>query len=313
MASVRAGPPANSGSQSAAPYLSIGLPVFNGERYLNECIESIVRQSFRDFELIICDNASTDATHLIALEWSRRDSRIRVHRTVKNLGAAPNFNSAFQLSRGEFFKWCAADDLLVDTHFRTCLDLLQANPDAVLAYPGTLDIDTVGNSLGERHDAGVERTGDAKEWNLRFREMIFSSHSCVSVFGIIRSAALRKSSLIGSYVGSDRVLLAELSLMGTFVRSPENLFLHREHDGRSVRGELTDRRQRSAWFDTSSKGRAFPSWRFLREYSRVALQADLPIKDRLLCVLEVGRWLRWGYAKQLVQDITYHLRVNRAA
>ena len=92
------------------PRVSIGLPVLNGEKYVAEALDAILAQSFLDFELIISDNASTDATPDICADYARRDARIRLHRHPSNLGAAPNFNFVFQRSRGEYFKWAAHDD-----------------------------------------------------------------------------------------------------------------------------------------------------------------------------------------------------------
>src|SRR5687767_6137887 len=92
------------------PALSIGLPVYNGERYLREAIGSILSQDFTDFELIISDNASTDGTAAICAFYAARDARIRYHRSETNLGAAPNHRRVFELARAPFFKWAAHDD-----------------------------------------------------------------------------------------------------------------------------------------------------------------------------------------------------------
>src|ERR1700742_2966611 len=93
-----------------APTVSIGLPVFNGERYLEEALFSLLNQTFRDFELIICDNASTDRTPDICTRHAARDRRIRYARNARNLGASSNFNKCFMLARGRYFRWAAYDD-----------------------------------------------------------------------------------------------------------------------------------------------------------------------------------------------------------
>ncbi len=90
---------------SGAPRVSIGLPVFNGERYLARAIDSILAQDFRDLELVVCDNASTDRTAEICAAYARRDPRVRYHRNPRNLGAGPNYDRCFHLARGEYFKW----------------------------------------------------------------------------------------------------------------------------------------------------------------------------------------------------------------
>jgi glycosyltransferase involved in cell wall biosynthesis len=92
------------------PKVSIGVPVFNGENYLAQALESILAQDFADFEVIISDNCSTDKTPEICTSFAKRDSRVKYFRNDSNIGASPNYNRTFELSRGEYFKWCAHDD-----------------------------------------------------------------------------------------------------------------------------------------------------------------------------------------------------------
>src|SRR5215471_14033382 len=98
--------------------VSLGLPVYNGQRYLAGAIQAILDQTFSDFELIICDNASTDETESICRDLAARDPRVRYHRNPANIGAAPNFNKTFELSTGEYFKWLAHDDLHEPTYLQ---------------------------------------------------------------------------------------------------------------------------------------------------------------------------------------------------
>ena len=93
------------------PRVSIGLPVYNGENFLEFALDSILGQTFQDFELIISDNASTDATESICRRYAAKDSRIRYYRNPNNQGAAQNYNRVFALARGEYFKWAAHDDV----------------------------------------------------------------------------------------------------------------------------------------------------------------------------------------------------------
>src|SRR5688500_7627492 len=96
-------------SRTDPPLLSIALPVYNGERYLRETLDSLLNQSFADYELVIVDNASTDATEAIAREYADGDGRITYHRNPENVGAARNFNAAFEMTSGRYFKWAAHD------------------------------------------------------------------------------------------------------------------------------------------------------------------------------------------------------------
>ena len=125
------------------PAVSVGLPVYNGERYLAEAIESVLRQTFADFELVISDNASTDRTAEICRSFARADGRVRYHRNEANLGALPNFNRVFDLGRGRYFKWAAHDDVLRPELLRRCVDVLEDNRDAVVCESDALSLKSV--------------------------------------------------------------------------------------------------------------------------------------------------------------------------
>ncbi len=100
------------------PKVSIGLPVYNGEDLLPETLDSILAQTFDDFEVVISDNASTDGTPEICRAYSRSDERIRFERANSGISIPNNFKRAFRLSRGRYFKWHAHDDVL-DPEFLT--------------------------------------------------------------------------------------------------------------------------------------------------------------------------------------------------
>ena len=96
---------------NAVPRLTVGLPVYNGEKYLAESLDALLGQSYGDFELIISDNASTDATEAICREYAAKDPRITYLRQPANIGATPNHNFVFEQSHTELFKWASYDDL----------------------------------------------------------------------------------------------------------------------------------------------------------------------------------------------------------
>src|SRR6185312_8647929 len=116
----------------AAPAVTIGIPVYNGERYLEEAIRSALGQTNGDLELVISDNASTDRTAEICRDYALQDSRLRYFRNPSNLGAAPNYNIVFSHARGRFFKWLAHDDLMTPTYVEKVTRVLEARPEAVL-------------------------------------------------------------------------------------------------------------------------------------------------------------------------------------
>src|SRR6516164_196463 len=119
---------------TSVPRLSIGLPVYNGEKYLAESLDSLLGQTFEDFELIISDNASTDSTGDICQRYAKQDSRIRYIRQPRNIGLAANHNFVIGQARGDLFKWAADDDLCARDLVRDCVDALDEYPRVVLTH-----------------------------------------------------------------------------------------------------------------------------------------------------------------------------------
>jgi glycosyltransferase involved in cell wall biosynthesis len=119
---------------NAHPKVSIGMPVYNGENFIVESLDALFAQTFTDFELIICDNASTDRTGEICREYAARDARIRYCRNETNIGASANYNLTFELARGDYFKWAAHDDICAPTYVERCVEALDRDPGVALAY-----------------------------------------------------------------------------------------------------------------------------------------------------------------------------------
>ena len=141
----------SSASASVQPSVSIGLPVFNAEHYLERSLGSILAQTHRNFELIISDNASNDATEAICRRHAALDARIRYHRNPRNQGATFNFRQVVALSSGEYFLWAAHDDMFAPKYVERCIAVLEQNRDVVLCYSKSIEIDEQGQPL-ERKD-----------------------------------------------------------------------------------------------------------------------------------------------------------------
>lgn len=221
------------------PQVSIGLPVYNGQNFVAKAIRSILKQDFDDFELVIADNASTDRTADICQEFARGDRRVRYVRNERNLGAAANFNQTFKLSTGEYFKWCAHDDVLSVGFLTDCVRALDDNPRHVIAYPRLLGIDEDGQLTSY-----VERVLPDMRGSLpasRFRLMVGAHGWDAAMFGLWRREALVKTTLHEPYYGSDCALLAEMALLGTFVQAPDAILYSRDHPTRSVRLPSSER------------------------------------------------------------------------
>ena len=201
------------------PRLSIGMPVYNGEQFIQEALTSILTQTFEDFELIISDNASTDGTEEICRASMQQDSRIRYYRNQQNLGAAWNYNRVLQLSTAKYFKWAAHDDVLAPELLEKCVSVLDQHPETILCFSkiGRINEDSQVDGVYDNFDMRVSSTSRTE----RFHDLVIFEHYCTAVFGVIRSKVLSRTKGIEAYVGSDRILLAELSLMGPFYQIPD--------------------------------------------------------------------------------------------
>jgi len=275
--------------ETAAPALSVGMPVYNGEPYLESSLASILGQSFRDLELVISDNASTDETEKICRHWATRDPRVRYFRNDRNVGAAANYNRVFHLSRGRYFKWAAADDLLAEGFLGRCVAELEKDPGVVLSYARTTIIGSDGQPLRPYED-GLDLRQDCPV--SRFRGFLDAVGECNAVFGVIRSDVLRRTPLIGHYVGSDIVLLAELSLHGPLHEIPDRLFLRRDHPEASSSNKDVSSQQ--DFFDPGIRGRAeMTVCRHHLHYLGAVRRSPLPGRQRRSLYTHVLRHAVW--------------------
>jgi glycosyltransferase involved in cell wall biosynthesis len=270
-----------------SPKVSLGMPVYNGEAFLAETLDSILLQTYPDFEVIISDNASTDSTREICESYAARDSRVHYDRNDTNIGAARNYNRVFELSAGEYFKWTPYDDCYAPRYLESCVEVLEREADVVLCYPRTILVDGIGDVI-EYHDDQFNL--QSPKPHLRFRESFYGSAWCNPVLGLIRAAVLRKTGLIGSYHASDEVLLGELALYGKYFEVPEYLFIRRLHEHTSIEDNPDDE-ARVTWFDPSTTGKVLaPRWRRFVEFHRAIQRSPLGAWDRLLCYFELGRF-----------------------
>ncbi|CAN5601825.1 glycosyltransferase family 2 protein [soil metagenome] len=283
--------------------IAIGLPVYNGALFVGPAIRSILAQTFRDIELIISDNGSSDDTADICQRFATQDSRIRYIRHGINRGAAWNFNHVFEISHSPYFKWAACDDVYRPEFLQQCYTALQADPHSALATTATDYIDEHGRVRGS-HDR--KATFSSSSISRRFREAACVGHSCLDIFGLMRRPVLARTRGLGAFASSDRVLLAELAMQGRFIEFPEPLFLRRDHSNTSVR-LYPDVYCRSAWFDPSRAGRvSFPSWRMLREYVAAIVNSPVTLPERLCCSLQLVPWL-WKKKRALISDVLISL------
>ncbi len=222
-------------TNTSAPLLSIGLPVYNGSLHLREAIESLLAQDVDSLELVICDNASTDDTAAICADFARIDPRVRYTRNLRNIGAAQNFNRAFELCSGAYFMWGSDDDIWAPEFARTCISRLAEHSGAVLC---TSQVQLVGDDglPKSTHYEVIDTSGMSLE--ARVHELL-RRPVWYDMYSVFRPEVLRRTGLYSPSYGGDVHLLLELLLIGDFLSVPETLLRYRIPDTLKTAGQMT--------------------------------------------------------------------------
>lgn len=277
------------------PTISVGMPVYNGEQYIESALQSVLDQTCDDFELIVCDNASTDRTSEIVRDFASGDRRIRYSCNERNLGAAGNYNHAFALARGPFFRWMNADDLIEPELHALCLRALRNTPEAVLAYGGTRLIDADGGVI-EDYDDNLNLSDPRA--SVRFRQFFERVGLTNVIYGLMRRDALARTSLMGNgrLPAADTRMMAELTLLGRFVALEPTLFYRRMHAEASSWDRADTTRQASFWGNTTSDF-VVPHWRLYVGFLRRALQYPLSPGERMRVIAYIFHIMYWRRRK----------------
>lgn len=215
---------------TAPPPVSVALPVYNGERYLQRSLDSLRAQTHVDFEIVIADNCSTDDTPDICTDAAAADERIRYIRRPTNVGSQNNHNRLVAETRGRYFAWAACDDEYEPGRLDRLHESLRDNPNAVLSLTSAQEIDEDSAPLHVWHN---ECRTDDPDPAARLRDFLTGNTTNLHIYGLIRRSVLERTGLLPPAHQGDRVLLAELLLHGTFVDVREPLLRHRLHSGRA--------------------------------------------------------------------------------
>jgi glycosyltransferase involved in cell wall biosynthesis len=297
-ASGRSGPATRGLNVISKPRLSIGLPVYDGEDYLAQSLDSLLGQTYEDFELILSSNASTDGTDEICRAYAARDSRIRLFRQPTNIGAVPNHYFVFEQANGELFKWASGDDLYARDLLARCIELLDEHPEAVLAHSWTAAIDGAGTLIQAHKYPLATDSSSASE---RLRSMLFGGDDLPGAinaddfYGVIRSDVLRRVKFHDSYHHADQTFMAELALHGPFQQVPDWLYFRRHHPGRAHEAKRTIRDWCANLDPKRANGLRHPTIRLVVEYIWAHYdsvhRAPLTPKERRECYQVISRWL----------------------
>ncbi|MEM7452761.1 MAG: glycosyltransferase family 2 protein [Planctomycetota bacterium] len=292
---------------SDKPVVSIGMPLYNAASFVGEAIESLLNQTFSNFELLIADNCSTDNTVEVCRRFAATDRRIRIIERETNRGAIDNFNFVFSETSGKYFKWAAFDDVCAPTYLEKCVDVLDFDPTIGWCHCRSDLIDENGDSWLEkleRDDPLVESAKDGSRWwkghprkhfnasspARRFEGVLLGTTWSVDSYGVIRRSLLEKTRMIVPLYGAEKVLMAEMSLYARSAWLNDMLFSQRVHAEAS--GNLTGRKQKRR-FATAGRRSPFFSTRLslLQSHAWSVMRSKLSFGDKAMCLGVIARYV----------------------
>ncbi len=287
----------------AAPApIAVGLPVYNGQRFIADAIKSLLSQHDVDFELLIADNCSTDATEEICRGFARNDSRVRFIRRESNVGLTHNHNRLVMEAQSPLFMWAGADDCHEPTRLRRLVDALDANLSAVLAFSASREVDANGNDLGPWHNhCQVSHVDPVR----RFRDLVgtelrqFRHEPFHYFYGAYRRDVLLRTPLMADSKSGDRPLIYQLSLHGPFAEVDEELLIHRIHDRQFSR---IPARQ---WHEIEHPGAGpfvLPDVKDALLTARAVVRSPLSPRDKARAMIALRPWFA-GNLKPIARNI----------
>jgi glycosyltransferase involved in cell wall biosynthesis len=288
---------------SGAPSVSVGMPVYNGAQFVARAIESVLNQDLSDLELVICDNASTDETQSICMDYARRDPRVRYFRNEKNLGAMANFSRVFELSRGNYFRWLSADDYVGPGALALCKAVLDQRPEVVLCCTKVDIVDGDGEVLRHYEELQqLEQPGALERMRAAKAQDPWSN----AIYGLMRRDVLARTRLMGAFGGSDAALLVELSLHGRFAEVPERLFFRRLHrEAYSYTSSIEQMRKFYAPQSPRKRALILYTWHHLVDHWRAIARAPLAPRERLALRIYLFRTALWSRKQLAIELVAY--------
>lgn len=265
-----------------SPLISVVMPAYNARRYVAEAIESVLGQTFTDFEFLIIDDGSTDETGQILKDWGTRDTRIRVI-SQSNSGVGAALNAGLAQARGKYVARMDSDDVCLPQRFQKQVDYLEQTPDCVLVGSRVLMIDSDGAPLFEMES--VQTTHEQID-----QLLMEARWSIVHPAVMMRTSAVRQ---VGGYNNElvpveDHDLFLRLAEVGKLANLPEVLLKYRKHPMNSVR-VLADRR-------VDALRRVMDAaWERRGIADRSRYPAILPDVDRDDPLREVRQKWNWGW------------------
>ena len=286
------------GSSKGTPLVSIGLPVYNGERYLEQSLRSLLAQTFADFEIIVGDNGSTDRTPQIVASLAAQDSRVRYVRNCKNRGLVFNFNRVFELSQGHYFRWHAYDDFCKPRFLEQCVAALQEDEEAIGAFSLGYQVDGNDDVVTRDVDESLKLDLSSSKPADRMRAAITRNGWSGVIHGLFLRDALAPLMPYRNYFGADRLLLTQLAKSGRMVPVDDGIWIQRYHRNNSSRAST--RELAEILIGRPPSGIIFPIGKAFVDYIRLFASEGLSLADRIKAF---GYLLRHGIRRDVVYNL----------
>lgn len=276
----------------SSPRVTVGVPVYNGAKYISNTLEALRSQSLADIQVVVADNASTDGTLDVVRGVVGDDPRFEILTSEVNRGIPWNFNRLVDAARAPHFMWNGADDWVRATHLERCAALLDAHPEANIAFSRVILVDSKGEEVGQMDDEGLDfaTRSPSERVGLFFERNVYQ---VIGFGGVIRTDVLRAAGKHPARYGGDLQLAVKLAMAAPWVQVPEQLYVSRRHDeqmNKTQGGDVIDQMRvyRPDW----SRPVTFPQWSLTAAMVRETLTAPVPITERLAAAAQVvRRWL----------------------
>lgn len=272
---------------SQEPLVSICIPTYNRAGKLRQAVSIALAGKYRNIEVIISDNGSSDDTSMVGEEFAARDSRVRYFRHSKNMGPTKNFEFARQQAKGEYFLWHSDDDYLSPEYIPSCVAALESNASLVLAS---------GLAAYHRGDRIITHLGNIMHLEsasslIRVTRYLFQVQDNSIFYGIYRKTAV-KSAQLPNCLGGDRIWMCETLLHGK-ARVLSDVHLYREW-GDSM----------SASYERMAAIVNAPSWHARFRFLAIALNT-LKVLGEYLALLRKPLLTRIVYQLVIIASLTF--------
>jgi len=276
--------------------VTIAVPVYNGERFLGQCLDSLLAQTYRDFVLLISDNASTDGTRQICERYVRRDSRVRYHRNLVNIGLYGNFNLLLRLVRTPYVKLASADDFWAPAMLADAMEEMQRDPALVLCHPRAVLVDEDGREI-RRYEKSMQLMDDDPA--TRFKRVFTELGLVNQLMGVMRIDAVRAMRPLMKQPAADSVFVAELSLHGKILELPKYQYFRRFHEQCSSWDRKSESHQVKLVSSGATRSIRLATWKYHWGLMHRLFHSPLPLGAKLKLLGFLAKRAAWDRSELL--------------